>query len=54
MFALLLSKTETNEFVALMKSAFSKLDKQMKSTTASEVMKIMGFGTNWDTLTQLC
>lgn len=53
MFSLLLSKTEVKEFVSLMKTAFTKLDKQMNSTPASEVMKIMGFGTNWDSLTQL-
>lgn len=53
MFALLLSKTDTKEFVSLMRAAFSKLDKQMKSTPASEVMKIMGFGSNWDSILKL-
>lgn len=53
MFALLLSKTDTKEFVSLMRAAFSKLDKQMKSTPASEVMKIMGFGNNWDSILKL-
>lgn len=53
MFALLLSKRDVKEFVSLMKTAFRKLDKQMKSTPASEVMKIMGFRDNWDSLLQL-
>ncbi len=53
MFALLLSKTDRKEFVSLMRAAFSKLDKQMKSTPASEVMKIMGFGSNWDSILKL-
>ena len=53
MFALLLSKTDAKEFVSLMRAAFSKLDKQMKSTPASEVMKIMGFGSNWDSILKL-
>ena len=53
MFALLLSKSDLNEFVASMKSAFSKLQKQLHTISAADIMAIMGYDQNWNNLTQL-
>ena len=53
MFALLLSKTELNEFVSSMRSAFNKLQKQLHTIPASDIMSIMGFDANWMNITQL-
>lgn len=53
MFALLLSKTETNEFVSKMKWAFTKLNRQLHTIPATDVMQIMGFGATWDKITLL-
>lgn len=53
MFALLLSKTELNEFVSSMRNAFNKLQKQLHTIPASDIMSIMGFDANWMNITQL-
>ena len=53
MFALLLSKTELNEFISSMRSAFNKLQKQLHTIPASDIMSIMGFDANWMNITQL-
>lgn len=49
-FAMLLSKTDTKEFVSSMKSAFNKLSKQLHTISLDDVMKIMGYHTTWDNL----
>lgn len=53
MFALLLSKTDLNEFISSMKQAFSKLQKQLHTIPATDIMAIMGFDANWTNLTKL-
>lgn len=53
MFALLLSKTETNEFISQMKTAFNKLNKQLHTIPATDVMRIMGFNASWDNIALL-
>lgn len=53
MFALLLSKTDLKEFVSSMRSAFNKLQKQLHTIPASDIMSIMGFDANWMNITQL-
>ena len=53
MFALLLNKTDLREFVSAMKSAFKKLQKQVHTVPASEILFIMGYGSNWDNLLNL-
>lgn len=52
-FAMLLSKTDTKEFVSSMKSAFSKLSKQLHTITIDEVMQIMGYNNTWTNITKL-
>lgn len=53
MFALLLGKTDLNEFVSSMKAAFSKLQKRLHTIPATDIMLIMGYDTNWTNLTGL-
>lgn len=53
MFALLLSKTDLNEFISSMRDVFSKLQKQLHTIPSSDIMSIMGFGTNWMNITRL-
>lgn len=52
-FALLLSKSELNEFIKLMKAAFGKLQKQLHTIPIDAVMKRMGFGPMWTNITFL-
>ena len=49
-FALLLSKSDLKEFITLMKNAFGKLQKQLHTIPAKEVMEKMGFGQSWTNL----
>lgn len=53
MFALLLDKCDTKEFVSLMKSSFNKLQHRIHTIPASDIMFIMGYGTDWDNLLKL-
>ena len=53
MFALLLEKTDLNEFITSMKNAFKKLDKQLHTVSLTDIMSEMGFDTAWTNLTQL-
>ena len=53
MFALLLRKTDFNEFVSSMRSAFSKLQNQLHTIPAADIMAIMGFDANWTNITGL-
>lgn len=53
MFALLLRKTDLNEFISSMKTAFSKLQKQLHTISSKDIMFIMGFDINWMNLTKL-
>ena len=50
MFSLLLNKADLKEFVSAMKSAFKKLQRQVKTVPAADIMLIMGYGTSWDNL----
>lgn len=53
MFALLLSKTDLKDFISSMRNSFSKLQKQLKTISSTEIMSIMGFDSNWTNLTKL-
>jgi abortive infection bacteriophage resistance protein len=53
MFALLLSKSDLKEFISSMRNLFNKLQKQLHTITASEIMSIMGYDSNWMNLTKL-
>ena len=53
MFALLLERSDLNEFISSMKSAFKKLDKQLHTISLSEIMSEMGYDANWDNLPML-
>lgn len=52
-FAILLSKTDTKEFVSAMKSAFKKLKKELHTVSVDDVMKIMGYSSSWTNLPNL-
>jgi hypothetical protein len=53
MFALLLSKTDLKEFISSMKTAFNKLQKQLHTIPATDIMSIMGYDSNWTNLLKL-
>ncbi len=53
MFALLLSRTDLNEFVSSMRNTFNKLQKQLHTIPAADIMTIMGFDVNWMNITEL-
>jgi abortive infection bacteriophage resistance protein len=53
MFALLLSKTDLKEFISSMKTAFNKLQKQLHTISATDIMSIMGYDSNWTNLVNL-
>ena len=50
MFSLLLSKTDLKEFISSMKTVFNKLEKQLHTISATDIMSIMGFDNNWTNL----
>lgn len=52
-FAMLLSKTDTKEFVSTMNSSFRKLAKELHTISISDVMKIMGYSSSWTNLPNL-
>lgn len=52
-FAMLLSKTDTKEFVSAMKSAFDKLSKELHTVSVDDVMCIMGYSRSWANLPDL-
>lgn len=52
-FAMVLSKGDTKEFVAAMKAAFAKLAKQLHTISIDDVMQIMGYNSTWDNLINL-
>ena len=52
-FAMILSKTDIKEFVSSMKTAFSKLSKQLHTITLDKVMQIMGYPNTWANLINL-
>lgn len=52
-FAMLLSKTDTKEFVSAMKVAFNKLSKELHTIAVTDVMDIMGYGGSWTNLSNL-
>jgi abortive infection bacteriophage resistance protein len=53
MFALLLSKTDLKEFISSMKTTFNKLQKQLHTISATEIMSMMGYDSNWTNLLKL-
>jgi abortive infection bacteriophage resistance protein len=53
MFALLLSKTDLKEFISSMKTAFNKLQKQLHTISATDIMSMMGYDSNWTNLLKL-
>ncbi len=52
-FAMLLSKSDTREFVSAMKTTFKKLEKQLHTISIDDVMNIMGYNPNWTNLPNL-
>lgn len=52
-FALLLQKADTKLFVASIKNAFQKLSKSLTTISVDDVMKIMGYPSNWTDLLNL-
>lgn len=52
-FAIILSKQDLREFISAMKSAFSKLEKQLHTISINEVMNVMGFNKDWTKLVNL-
>ena len=53
MFALLLSKSDLNDFISSMRTAFGKLQKQLYTISATDIMSIMGYDSNWTNLANL-
>ena len=53
MFALLLSKTDLKEFISYMNSAFNRLQKQLTTISATDIMSIMGYNSSWKNLSKL-
>lgn len=53
MFALLLDKTDLREFISAIRTLFGRLQKQLHTISASDIMSIMGFGGSWMNLTRL-
>lgn len=53
MFALLLSKSDVNDFISSIKFAFMKLQKQLHTISVTDIMSIMGYGTNWVNLSKI-
>lgn len=53
MFSLLLSRSDLKEFISSMKGAFGKLQKQLHTISATDIMTIMGFGCGWENLSKL-
>ena len=52
-FAIILDKQDIKEFTSAMKSAFTKLEKQLHTISIDQVMNIMGFNRNWMKLISL-
>lgn len=52
-FALLLNKSDLREFVSAMRSAFSRLSKQLNIINVDDVMKVMGYNSNWTNILNL-
>ena len=50
---LILSKADAKEFVSAMDREFKKLDKELSTIPANQIMLKMGFGPNWKKLPQL-
>jgi abortive infection bacteriophage resistance protein len=53
MLALLLSKSDLKYFIHSMKSTFKRLQKQLHTISAAEIMAIMGYDSNWNNLINL-
>lgn len=53
MFALLLSKSDLNDFIFSMRTAFNKLQKQLHTISVTDIMFLMGYDTNWTNLANL-
>ena len=53
MFALLLSKSDLKDFISSMRTAFGKLQKQLHTISATDIMSIMGYDANWTNLANL-
>ncbi|MBR4944449.1 MAG: Abi family protein, partial [Peptococcaceae bacterium] len=52
-FALLLRKSDLNEFVSSINTAFSKLDRTLNTISVTDIMKHMGFHSSWQNITKL-
>ena len=49
----LLTKTELKEFVSSMDSALKKLNRQLVTVSIDDILKIMGYPTNWKDILKL-
>lgn len=52
-FAMILNKADTKDFVVAMKSAFAKLAKQLHTISIDDVMQTMGYNSTWTNLLNL-
>lgn len=52
-FAMVLDKQDIKEFVSSMKTAFSKLSKQLHTISIDDVKNRMGYNSCWEKLKQL-
>lgn len=52
-FALILSKSDIRDFISSMKTAFSRLEKALHTINIVDVMKKMGFPTEWQNISKL-
>lgn len=53
MLALLLSKSDLNDFISSMRTAFGKLQKQLHTISVADIISIMGYDANWTNLANL-
>lgn len=47
------SRSDLNDFISFMRTAFDKLQKQLHTISATDIMSIMGYDTNWTNLANL-
>lgn len=53
MFALLLRKSELNDFISSIQTMFAKLQKHLHTILSTKIMSLMGYNSNWSNLSKL-
>ena len=53
MFALLLRKSELNDFISSIQTMFAKLQKHLHTIPSTKIMSVMGYNSNWSNLSKL-